>query len=395
MDVRHDTETAAAPAAHERPAKPDDRLYTACGLERARSHVILPFPHTYSADATEHAVPDVAAARLLLDARAPVLRDALVRRREALAAVAGPGDAALLDRCDAAVELAYARLALRHGSWGDDYHAYHNELHILEIFDSRIARLMHEIGVKALSPIDWLLLGLFAACHDLRQREAPAYSAGVGSNERASIEEAFRILDAAGFSRDIDAAFYVGLELTISGSTFDARPPAKDWEYNSADLVHTSGGALASKLDAKLDKHVPGWRADPAIEHALDLALIAADLDTANVAEPFARFVETGTRLCLEREMRSHRSPDDAASALPVLGFLTDGQERFFFDLHRFNSDAGRQAFSNAKASNAQPLKTLTMALRARVAMTGRPKSGSEVIATLQTLARELAVHSA
>ncbi|HJU41124.1 MAG TPA: hypothetical protein VJ724_16255, partial [Tahibacter sp.] len=179
-----------------------------------------------------------------------------------------------------------------------------------------------------------------------------------------------------------------------AGSTFDARPPAKDWEYNSADLVQ-SGGALASKLDAKLDKHAPRWRDDPAIVHALDLALIAADLDTANVAEPFARFVETGTRLCLEREMRSHRSPDDAASALPVLGFLTDGQERFFFDLHRFNSDAGRLAFSTAKASNAAPLKALTMALRARVAMSGKPRNGSDVIDALRALAHELAARSA
>lgn len=393
MNLRPDlAATLAVPlrTATEKPSRP----YTAVGLERARSHVILPFPHSFAEDATEHAVPDVGRARARLAAQPSGLADALARRRVALAPLASGADASLLDRCDAAVELAYARLALRHGSWGDDFHAYHNEQHILEIFDSRIARLMDEIGRDALGLADWLLLGLFAACHDLRQREPAEYSAGVGSNERASIEEAFRILDRVGFSRERDARFYVGLELTIAGSTFDARPPAKDWEYNSVDLVQ-SGGALASKLDAKLDKHVPGWRDDPAIAHALDLALIAADLDTANVAEPFARFVETGTRLCLEREMRCHRSPDDAASALPVLGFLTDGQERFFFDLHRFNSDVGRHAFSAAKQSNAAPLKALTMALRARVAMSGRPRSGSEVIATLRRLTDEILTREA
>lgn len=352
--------------------------------------MILPFPHSFPEDATEHAVPDVAYARAVLPARAPALAGALERRRDALAPMVRDADTALLDRCDAAVELAYARLATRHGAWGDDFHAYHNEQHILEIFDSRIARLMTQIGRDALGLVDWLLLGLFAACHDLRQREPAEYSAGVGSNERASIEETFRILDLAGFERDRDAAFYVGLELTIAGSTFDARPPAQDWEYNSVDLVQ-SGGALASKLDAKLDKHAAGWRDDPAIVHALELALIAADLDTANVAEPFERFVETGMRLCLEREMRCHRSPDQAASAMPVLGFLTDGQERFFFELHRFNSDAGRRAFSAAKQANAAPLKALTMALRARVAMSGRPRSGAEVIDTLRTLTGELA----
>jgi hypothetical protein len=351
--------------------------------------VILPFPRMFPEDAAERSVADVAQARSLLSTLAPGLSAALARRRSGLAPITRSEDLARVARSEAAVELAYARLAVRHGSWGEDFHAYHNEHHILEIFDSRIARLMAHAGVQALGLDDWLLLGLFAACHDLRQREPALYSAGVGSNERASIEEGFRILDLAGFERSRDAHFYTGLELTIAGSTFDARPPAQDWEYNSVDLVQ-GGGALASKLDAKLDKHVPGWRDDATIVHALDLALIAADLDTANVAEPFPRFVETGMRLCQEREMRCHRDTADAASALPVFGFLTDGQERFFFDLHRFNSEPGRDAFSAAKQANAAPLKSLTMALRARIAINGRPASGDEVIETMRKLTREM-----
>jgi hypothetical protein len=356
--------------------------------------VILPFPRDFAEDAAERSVPDVAQARRLLASLAPGLATALVQRRRALAPITSPNDAERIARAEAAVELAYARLAIRHGSWGEDFHAYHNEHHILEIFDSRIARLMQHAGVQALSLDDWLLLGLFAACHDLRQREAPVYSAGVGSNERASIEEGFRILDLSGFDRARDATFYTCLELMIAGSTFDARPPAQDWEYNSVDLVQ-GGGALASKLDAKLDKHVPGWRDDPDLQHALDLALIAADLDTANVAEPFARFVETGMRLCQEREMRCHRATSDVASALPVFGFLTDGQERFFFELHRFNSEFGRETFSGAKQANAQPLRTLTMALRARIAMGGKPANGDAVIDAMRDLTREFETRSA
>ncbi len=363
--------------------------YTAIAWWRAWPHVILPFAHEFAEDAAERSIADVAQARALLASLAPGLAAALKRRRVALAPIIPDGDIDRVERAEAAVELAYARLALRHGSWGEDFHAYHNEHHILEIFDSRIARLMQHVGVQALSLDDWLLLGLFAACHDLRQREPAIYSAGVGSNERASIVEGFRILDLAGFERARDAAFYIGLELTIAGSTFDARPPAQDWEYNSVDLVQ-SGGALASKLDVKLDKHVLGWRENPALVHARELALIAADLDTANVAEPFARFVETGMRLCQEREMRCHRATSDVASALPVFGFLTDGQERFFFDLHRFNSDLGRQAFSGDKQANAQPLKALTMALRARIAIAGKPASGDEVINVMRTLTREI-----
>ncbi|GMV29972.1 MAG: hypothetical protein AMXMBFR59_20970 [Rhodanobacteraceae bacterium] len=355
--------------------------------------MILPFPREFAEDAAERSVPDVAQARRLLASLAPGLAAVLAQRRQALAPITAGRDAERVDRAEAAVELAYARLAVRHGSWGDDFHAYHNEHHILEIYDSRIARLMQQGGVQALSLDDWLLLGLFAACHDLRQREAALYSAGVGSNERASIEEGFRILDLTGFDRIRDAAFYTGLELMIAGSTFDARPPAQDWEYNSVDLVQ-SGGALASKLDAKLDKHVPGWRDDPALQHALALALIAADLDTANVAEPFPRFVETGMRLCQEREMRCHRDTGDAASALPVYGFLTDGQERFFFELHRFNSELGRDTFSGAKEANAQPLRLLTMALRARMAAGGTPATGDAVIDAIRELTRDFETRS-
>lgn len=351
--------------------------------------MILPFPHEFAEDAAERSIADVAQARRLLASLAPGLGSALLRRRDVLAPITAERDVDRVARAEAAVELAYARLALRHGSWGEDFHAYHNEHHILEIFDGRIGRLIKHAGLAALSLDDWLLLGLFAACHDLRQREPALYSAGVGGNERASLEEGLRILDLAGFDPARDATFYTGLELMIAGSTFDARPPAQDWEYNSVDLVQ-SGGALASKLDLKLDKHAPGWRNDPTLQHALDLALIAADLDTANVAEPFARFVETGVRLCQEREMRCHRATDEPASALPVFGFLTDGQERFFFDLHRFNSELGRAAFSGDKQVNAQPLKALTMALRARIAMGGKPANGDVVITATRELTREI-----
>lgn len=352
--------------------------------------MILPFPHEFPADAIEQRVADATQARTLVAARAPQLDAALERRRRVLAALAPADATAVLDSADAAVRLAFARLALRHGSWGADFHAYHNEGHILEIYDRRIERLMAAIGPAALGWRDWVLLGLFAACHDLRQREVTEWHSGVGANERASIEEGFRILDLAGFQRTRDADVYRGLDLTIAGSTFDARPPNRDWEFNSADAVHT-GGALASKLAGKLDKHLPGWQADAGLAHAHHLAQIAADLDTANVAEPFAQFVETGLRLCLEREMRLHRSPDEAAAALPVLGFLTDGQERFFFELHRFHSEPGRAAFAAAKEANAAPLKAITMALRARVALGGPPRSGTQVIEALRRLVAEMA----
>ena len=104
------------------------------------------------------------------------------------------------------------------------------------------------------------------------------------------------------------------------------------------------------------------------------------DIVGRRIVGPFARFAVTAANLCREREMLCRRSLDGVESAQPVLGFLTDGQERFFFDLHRFHSDLGRTAFEHDKAANAERLKSLSLGLRARVAVRGRPASGRQVL---------------
>jgi len=99
------------------------------------------------------------------------------------------------------------------------------------------------------------------------------------------------------------------------------------------------------------------------------LALVAADLDTANVADVFTAFAENGENLCREREMLSGRSLDAGESAQSALKFLTQGQDRFFFDLHRFNSDLGHAAFDAGKDANAPLVKALIVGVRARLAL--------------------------
>ncbi len=336
---------------------------------------------SFPADAIELEVASIDAARRIAGERIEPLETILARRRQQLQPLTATGanSGALLAGCANAIRIAYVRMARRHGTLGEDFHAYHNETHILDILGERIDRLITTHGVLALGLRDWCVLNLFAACHDLRQREEPMYEAGVGANERASIEETFRLLDYCGFSRSTDADIYRAIDLTIGGSTFDARPPPGSAAFNAAELVQ-SGGALAAKLAQKLDKHRPGWRDDPRIVRAHDLALIAADLDTANVAEPFVRFANSAENLCLEREMLCLRDLDSVESAQPVLGFLTDGQDRFFFDLHRFNSELGRQSFGPAKDDNAARLKSLSLGLRARIAMRGHPESGRQVL---------------
>jgi hypothetical protein len=346
-------------------------------------------PRGFADDESERRLPDVAAARALLGGHATLDTLLANRGRQWSSLVVAAPDAALFARTADAMRLAYARLALRHGRFGADFHAYHNEGHILEICGGRIDRLVAALGLDAMPLRDWCALMLFGAGHDLRQREAPHLFSGVGANERASIEETQRILDATGFSRERDADLYLALELMIAGSTFDARPPPGGYLYNAADLVH-SGGALAAKLDAALDTHHPGWRADPAFANGHRLALIAADLDTANVAEPFEVFATTAENLCREREMLAGRSLDAGESALPVLRFLTDGQERFFFELHRFQSEPGRAAFESDKQANTSRLKALCMGLRARIALSGAPSNGDEIIAAYRVTLADL-----
>jgi hypothetical protein len=333
-------------------------------------------------------VPDAATARRLVRERRPELLALLEHRRRRFSdLIAARDDSPKVLGAEDAVLIAFCRLAYRHGSWGSDYHHYHNENHIFEILGPRIERVIDAIGIEALSLRDWFLLALFAAAHDLRQREAPFFAAGIGSNERASIEETFRILKLCGFTPERNGEIFVSIELMIGGSTFDARPPMPAEEFNSVDIIVQSGGALAQKLDLKLDKHVTGWRADQRIVHAQELALIAADLDTANVAEAFPVFMASTERLCLEREMRSHRDPGKPESAQSVLNFLTGGQEHYFFDLHRFSSDQGRRTFGAAKQANTERMRLLIGRLRERATAA---HNGNDVLREFRTIVAEL-----
>jgi hypothetical protein len=379
---------------HARPpssveANPADPAILATGSRSRIATVIFSYPREFPADDVERRVPDAATAQALMRERRPDLLALIEQRLQRFAKLLAGEPAALVEHARDAVLIGFCRVAYRHGSWGEDFHAYHNENHVVEILGPRTERLIETVGMRALVPGDWFLLALFAATHDLRQREAPLFEAGIGSNERASVEETLRILEACGFSPKREREIFVGIELMISGSTFDARPPPSMLEYNTAELLVQSRGALARKLDKKLDKHAPGWRNDARIMHALTLAQIAADLDTANVAEPFPIFMASAERLCREREMRSHRDPDQPETLTPVLNFLTVGQERYFFDLHRFGSEFGRRAFEAGKLDNAEKLKALTSDLYRR-ATSGELRTGNEVLAACREITATL-----
>lgn len=348
--------------------------------------MIIGLATSFPADAVERQLPDVASAQRLVAAQRPDVEDLLAQRRDFLLTRFGHGLADTLARTERALVLGLARFGTRHGSWGTDYHHYHNENHALEVLDGRLGRLMRHVGLDALSATDWIALSLFATCHDLRQREAIDFRHPIGNNEAASIAETGRILSLAGFDPARDRGLYLALELMIAGSTFDARPAPPPMDYSPAEVM-ASGGALAPKLPLVLDAEHGGWRADAQIVRAVELAQIASDLDTANVGEPLVWLAESASRLCQEREMRSGRALEAPDSGPPCVGFLSDGQERYFFELHRFCSDPGRATFAAAKQANAAHVRRMSQKLRTRWPLKQSPRNGLEVLGEFSALA--------
>lgn len=316
--------------------------------------MILGYSSLYPADAVERDLPDAGAARALLAARRPDIPpriEAMVSRVTGGAGSPRHADAALLALC---------RLGLRHGGFGNDPHDYHNEEHVLELAERRLARVVDVLGENGLPSADWLALMLFGACHDLRQRETLDVPGPVGGNEAASIAESFRILAACGFDQEADRELYLAMELMIAGSTFDPRPlPHPD----SEDLATVAGGSLARSLGLWLDGERPEWNADLGAHRGERLGRLAADLDTANVGEAFALLADSASRLCRERERRAGRRLEDAASGPPCLGFLSRGQIHYFFDLHRFCSREGERVFGPQKLANGPRVRRVSQSL--------------------------------
>jgi hypothetical protein len=295
----------------------------------------------------------------------------------------------VLQKTQDALALSFVRMATRHGTWGTDAHDYHNEEHALEVLNGRLARVRLSWGWQGLEAQEWILLALFATCHDLRQREAPTFENNIGANERASIAEAHRILAAAGFDAQVDQEYFESLAWMIAGSTFDARP-VPPLPLNSADAVN-SGGSLSSALLVEFEQRYPHFATTPELSRRARLILYSADLDTANVGEPFLTFVNSSLRLVREREMRAGRSLDAGESAAEVFEFLTHGQERYFYKLHRFVSKLGREVFGQGKTINSPKLKKLTDAMREEFSATQLAHStGAAVIARFMAYAKQL-----
>jgi len=330
----------------------------AVGVLKSRS---MYCPDQFPADSVEIKIADAQTAERLLSRQDPAFLRYIQQRRKHFEKTFGEGFDQLLDCAHRALLISYARFALRHGSWGQDLHAYHNEGHALEILADRLDYLCSQAGPQSLNPSDWVILTLFAATHDLRQRETPDPEQAAGANERASISECHRILDLGGFNYQQQPDIYDDLAMMIAGSTFSTQP-RKDSLLSPAEAA-SSAGALAPSLVNKLNQDQPEWASDKELKRRVRLTLIASDLDTANVAEPILKYANSAVRLCREIEFRAGRDLG-SESALPVLKFLTDGQETYFFELHEFDSKLGRQILGPMKDRNAPRVRELCQHLR-------------------------------
>ncbi len=338
--------------------------------------MIFGYSSLYPPDAAELALSDANAARSLLAQQRP---DIPARIDAVVARITGGAGA---PRFTDATLLGLARLGLRHGHFGSDPHAYHNEDHVLELGERRLLRVLEGLGEGGPPADDWLALLLFAACHDLRQRETRDVPGPVGGNEAASIAETFRILDVCGFDRGADRPLYLTLELMIAASTFDPRPlPHPDGEA----MASVAGGSLARGRGLWLDGERPDWAGDPDIRRGERLGRLAADMDTANVGESFDLLAQSALRLCEERERRAGRSLDDAASGPPCLGFLSRGQMNYFFELHRFCSREGDRVFGPTKLANGPAVRRVSKALEAQFAGAA-PDCGRDVMRAFKAL---------
>ncbi|MFY2762697.1 hypothetical protein [Arenimonas sp. MALMAid1274] len=341
--------------------------------------MILGYSRLYPPDPIERELPDAAAALALLQERRPDIP----ARIDAMVARITDGRGAPRHR-DAAL-LGLARLGRRHGGFGDDPHDYHNEDHVLELAERRLTRVIDGLGPNGLPTDDALALLLFAACHDLRQRETRDVPGPIGGNEAASIAETFRILDTCGFDRGPDRDLYLALELMIAGSTFDPRPlPHPDAE----DMARVAGGSLARGLGLWLDGEHSEWNADAGAHRGERLGRLAADLDTANVGEEFPLLAESAQRLCRERERRQGRSLALPESGRPCLGFLSGGQITYFFDLHRFCSREGERVFGPRKLVNGPLVRRVSQRLQQRFEHQP-PANGQAVLDAFAALCRE------
>lgn len=247
-------------------------------------------------------------------------------------------DAEVQEVVSNAVVIAYARMALRNGTLSNKPRCYHSEKHI----DDLLYRL---IAISQLSEADsitdygWSLLSLFMCSHDLRQSEVNNELDLVGGNEQASFQEVARILVLVDKYQIVRREHKELLKLMIHGSTFGK---GED----------TEGNIYQGNLVKYLLKNVEYFD-----DSDKELAYLACDLDTANVAADLKDYAQSSINVYNEIQ-------DISQNSLTAQTFFGEMQEQYFFELQSFNSQLGVLAFAQRKSENSSNIKKISLRIK-------------------------------
>lgn len=316
---------------------------------------------TWPADAIEQEIPDIEAAEVFLRKNLPDVLSAVKWGNDELIKRVGAGVPEMPDLAYRVSVLCLARMALRHGSLAQATLAYHNERHPLDVLDHLHMIISYQkqlppqpnpkVSLHHVGPISCLCLSLFAATHDVRQSLKGGDGDGIGHNERASADEAIRVLKQAGLQPQQHAGIFQLLRWMIYGSTFFARTtPLK------SDVVEP--GALAPLVAEKILRQDVVMGPFSA-RHAAELVMLATDIDTANVAESIDHYAQQSVKMCREAHHGKEIASDDQQISRSVLAFLTGGQQQYFFHQQRFYSVMALRALSLPKQRTGESLKQI------------------------------------
>ncbi len=316
---------------------------------------------TWPEDDVEQEISDFAIAERLLEKKLPELLVAIKRGNEELLDSVGAGVTEMPDLAYRVSVIGLARMALRHGSLADNSLAYHNERHLVDVLDhlrmiihyqnQQPAKTNPQASLHHIGPVSCLCLSLFAATHDIRQSQKAVDDDGIGHSERASADEALRILKQAGLRPQQYSGIFQLLRWMIYGSTFFVQTK----KFNSGVV---EPGALAPLVGENILRQ--GVVMDPfSARHSAELVSLATDIDTANVAEPINQYARQSVNICQEVHQGRDFASTDQQLSRSILNFLTNGQQQYFFHQQRFYSVMAQKALNAPKQQTGELLKQL------------------------------------
>ena len=182
------------------------------------------------------------------------------------------------------------------------------------------------------------VMSFFAACHDLRQAEPRLEDNNeslVGANEKASFEEAERIMHLVADEGLWTDHHVLLLKTMIEGSTFGSGGKRSKNFFQ---------GNLAKYLLEQLQ--LPNKNDE-------QLVLLGCDLDTANVSLPISEFALSAVHIFDELVTHEHVN-------ISAHQFFSEQQKIYFFEQQTFNADISQDLFSKHKQSNSEKLIALS-----------------------------------